>query len=112
MKRTDFILALEKEQKKKELEEKNILVKNKSFTLNEEQKKIIEDYYNYSFTKKYFSTKNTFLFKAIKEVLEKNNFTFKTEKELEEELEKELEQKKKELELEEQKKKEEEKNEK
>lgn len=108
MNRTDFILALEKEQKKKELEDKNILVKNKSFTLNEEQKSIIEEYYNYAFTKKYFSTKNAFLFKAIKEVLEKKGYTFKTELELEEELELELEEKKKELE--EEKKKEEKKN--
>lgn len=91
-KKYNFILELEKEEKKKELEKNNILVKNNSFTLTEEQKKIIEEKYNYNFSKKYFSTKNIFLYNIVKEELEKNGFTFLTEKELNTKTEEELEE--------------------
>lgn len=84
--RSTFILALELEEKKKELLNNNILIKNNSFSLNDLQKSVIEEKYNYTFNKKYFNTKNTFLYSKIKEALEAKNYTFKSVKELEEEL--------------------------
>lgn len=110
----NFIIALEKDEKRKELEEKNILVKNNSFTLTEEEKNIIEKKYNYNFTKKYFSTKNQFLYDIVKNTLEEKNYTFLSEKDLKEKLEKTLEEFKKDLKnklLEEEKKEEEKKKE-
>ena len=88
--RIEFILALEKEEKRKALEENNIVVKNNAFTLTEAQKSIIEKKYNYTFSKKYFSTKNTFLYDIVRKTLEENGFTFLSEKEIKEKVEEEI----------------------
>lgn len=96
--RKSFIKALIKEEVKKELEKNNITVKNNSFTLTEEQKSIIEEKYNYNFSKKYFNTKNLYLYNIIKKELEKKNYTFLTSKELEEKIKEKTEEKIKELE--------------
>lgn len=103
--RIDFIIALEKEEKRKELEEKNIVIKNNSFTLTENQKSIIEKKYNYTFSKKYFSTKNTFLYDIVRKTLEENGFTFLSEKEIKEKVEEEVKALKEKLEKEEEEKK-------
>ena len=92
-----IILELEKEKVKNGLEEKNILVKNNSFTLNEEEKKIIEEKLNYNFSKKYFSIKNAFLYNAIKSILEFKVFTFYSEEELNTKAKEELEELEEEL---------------
>ena len=105
--RIDFIIALEKEEKRKALEDNNIIIKNNAFTLTEAQKSIIEKKYNYTFSKKYFSTKNTFLYDIVRKTLEENGFTFLSEKEIKEKVEEEVKALKEKLEEEEKNSKEE-----
>ena len=98
--RLKFITEIIKDETRKELEKNNITIKNNSFTLTEDQKQIIEQKYNYNFSKKYFNTKNLYLYNIIKKELEAKNFTFLTSKELEEKVREETEKKLKELETE------------
>ena len=98
--RLKFITEIIKDETRKELEKNNITIKNNSFTLTEDQKQIIEQKYNYNFSKKYFNTKNLYLYNIIKKELESKNFTFLTSKELEEKVREETEKKLKELETE------------
>lgn len=105
-----LLKAILVEEKREELKKNNIIIKNGIFKINEKQKNTLEKELERPFKKNYFSDKNEFIFNGVKEELEKHNYTFKTEEELEEELEKFIkeleEEEKKELE---QKKKEEEK---
>jgi hypothetical protein len=102
--RKTFIKEIVKDDTRKELEKNNIIIKNNSFTLTEDQKRIVEEKYNYNFTKKYFNTKNSYLYNIIKKTLEDQNYTFYTSKELEEKIKEKTEEKiAKELEEEEEK---------
>lgn len=87
-KRINFILQVKKDDIKKELSENKIIIKNNNFKLSENEKTIVENYYNYSFNKNSFSVKNKFLFNAIKEALNEKEFI--TEKELNEKLNEKL----------------------
>lgn len=87
-KRVNFILQVKKDDIKKELSENKIIIKNNNFKLSENEKAIVENYYNYSFNKNSFSIKNKFLFNAIKEALKEKEFI--TEKELNEKLNEKL----------------------
>ena len=87
-KRINFILQVKKDDIKKELSENKIIIKNNNFKLSENEKTIVENYYNYSFNKNSFSVKNKFLFNAIKDALSDKQFI--TEKELNEKLNEKL----------------------
>ena len=99
----NLLKAILKEEKLEELKKNNIIIKNGAFTLSEKQKASLEKSLNGSFKKRYFTEKNAFLFSSVKEEMIKLGYSFKTEEELKEELEK-LEEEELEEELEEDKK--------